>query len=153
MTRTLFLPLLLLVSGMAVAQAAAGEKKCPLAEKPLPIKPKDDELQNLLKARYEAAQAGVDMLRKQYEVGTFDLNPMLEASQRLRVARLELCEKPEEKIACLEELVRFMKSIEEVAERKSRAGLEANVDVMRARYYRLDAEIELLRAKRAAAKK
>jgi outer membrane protein TolC len=154
MARSLFLSLLLLVSGTTVTRAAEGEEKSPLLTgKPLRIDPKDDELQKLLKERYNAAQAGVEVFLKQYQAGVVDLDHVFEASRRLRVARLELCEKPEEKIACLEELVRFMKSIEQLAEGKSRAGVESNVDVMRARYYRLDVEIELLRAKRAAAKK
>jgi hypothetical protein len=149
MGRSLFLSLLLLVFGMAVTQVAAGAD----AEKPLPVKPKDDELQKLLKARCGAAQAEVDLLLKQYEIAMIDVNRLLEVRQRLRIARLELCEKPEEKIACLEESVREMKRLEEIVERKSKLGTEPNVSLMRARYYRLDVEIELLRAKRAAAKK
>jgi hypothetical protein len=126
-----------------------------LKAKPLKPDPKDDELRKLLKERYNVALDEMNLQYKLYEAGSpaATLDIVFESGERVVSARLELCDQPADKIPILVQLVEMRKEIEKIAKARFDAGRIAPQDFARARYFRLDAEIQLLRAKRAAEKK
>jgi outer membrane protein TolC len=66
---------------------------------------------------------------------------------RVRNARLDMTEKPAERIAILELTVEMGKEAEEVADARFKAGRLGKADVESARLFRLEAELALLREK------
>ncbi len=159
----LSLCLLMTLVGNSAAQAPSQkppdqpEEKLPalLAAKPLKEDPKDDELRKLLKARYnEALGEAKDFYESEKlpPARLINLNDRYGRWQRLVQAGLELCDKPAEKVALLTQYVELTKELEKKEQARFDAGREAAYELRRARYERLDAEIQLLRAKREADK-
>src|SRR5262245_13521493 len=62
--------------------------------KPLPIKPDDDELTKLLKARVNVALAETQGLYERLQQGSGTLDRFYDASKRLFDARMELYQQP-----------------------------------------------------------
>jgi RNA polymerase sigma factor (sigma-70 family) len=106
-----------------------------------------DKMRRLLAARVDAAREEWDVLRKQYEAGKQVTSDLAAVSQRLLVAQREASDKKADHIAAWEAHFRRMKEIEEVAKARFDAGTLAPEDYYRIRYFRLDAEIGLERAK------
>jgi hypothetical protein len=131
------------------------ERKVPALLKAEPIQPdkKDDELHRLLKERYNEAVAELAALYAEFQHGGLGRSPMdtafHQASQRLLHAGLELKEKPADKVALLEQYVELQKFVEKFHQDLVNAGHEPPTLLHQARYYRIDAEIQLLRAKKA----
>jgi hypothetical protein len=164
----LSLCLLFALVGYASAQAAEQQKppeqpevKLPalLSAKPLKIHPKDDELRKLLKARYNEAVSEArdeyeyeEVARKYGPSRVFDPDDLYGIWQRVVVSGLELCDTPAEKIALLTNYLEVTKEAEQIAQRRYDAGKIRSSDLHRARYERLQAEIQLGRAKLAADK-
>jgi hypothetical protein len=124
-----------------------------LTGQPLKEEPKDDELRKLLKARYNEALADKETLSEVSKAGRADYDLVVEARQRLLQAGLELCDKPTDKVALLTQFVEQTKAAEEFIEARKQAGRNTgSPTIHRLRYQRLDAEIQLLRAKREADK-
>ncbi|WP_029631403.1 hypothetical protein [Zavarzinella formosa] len=121
-----------------------------LNAEPVKADPKDDELRKLLKARYNEAVEEIQTRHRQFQSGRAAYGEMAETAQRLVRAGLELCDKPEEKIALLTQYVEFTKDIEAITQAGKEAAKVSPAELNRARYQRLDAEIQLLRVKRAA---
>ncbi len=151
--------LLLMLAGYSAAQAPAArpdqtDAKAPafLEAKPLKEDPKDDELRKLLKARYNEALAAAQGYRTLYQSARVSFHDLGEAQQRLMQAGLELCETPADKIALYTRLVELDKNVEEVAKARMDAARGTEAELHRARYQRLDAEVQLFRAKREADK-
>jgi hypothetical protein len=147
-----------MLAGYSAAQAPPPPPKLPdpklpalLTAKPLKEDPKDDELRKLLKARYNAAVDEVATLYKMYLAGRGNIDGFIDAGQRLVKAGLELHDKPADKIALLTQFVELAREAEKIAE--ARMGFSGTAaEFYRVRYQRLDAEIQLLRAKREADK-
>jgi hypothetical protein len=162
----LWLCLLMMLAGNSAAQAPQSQSpsdrpgvKLPaiLSAKPVAEDPKDDELRKLLKARYNEA---VGELKDYYEAN--DLanragitrrdgpDDLYGRWQRLVQAGLELCDKPAEKVALLTQYLEVTKEAEKIEQARYDAGRIRIGDLHRARYERLDAQVQLLRAKREA---
>jgi hypothetical protein len=126
-----------------------------LTAKPLKVDPKDDELRKLLKARYNEALAEA---KGYYEFEKLPVDRLINFDdlygrwQRLVQAGLELCDKPAEKVALLTQYVELTKDLEKAEHKRADAGRVPEYALHRARYQRLDAEVQLLRAKREADK-
>jgi hypothetical protein len=151
--------LLLMLASNSAAQAPQPqldqpETKLPalLTAKPLTEDPKDDELRKLLKARYNEAVGEVKEIYEKWRLGRVIIEAFADAAQRLVQAGVELYDKPDEKVALLTQFVELTKESVKSAQTLYDAGKLAKADLHRARYQRLDAEIQLLRAKREADK-
>jgi len=148
----------LIVSAVPAAEDDSADEKPWLNEKAWPafvqprvfeVQPDDGELERLLKQRHNAAQ---DELRERYTfwlqgIGTLD--QVYAAARRASEARLEVSDPPADRVDILREKVEFAKFVERQAEaiRKKRKRAEAPfADEACARYFRLDAEIEFVRA-------
>lgn len=143
-----------LAAGAAQVNPGQPEVKEPalLAAQPFKEDPRDDELQKLMKARYNEALGELQDTYRLYQQNQASLNSWAEASQRLVHAGLELYDKPADKVALLSQYVELTKEVEMVAHTLHGAARGTWADVRRARYQRLDAEIRLLRARREADK-
>jgi len=133
--------------GMADAQVPPGKVGTKPAP-PTPGKEVDEELRRLLKARHDEAVAEFNelaMLTRDVKFGTASL---VDASRRLVQSGLELHGEPKDRVAFLTDHVDSLKAIEKSMEGRIRGGVGLQSDIHRVRYYRLDAEIQLLRAQR-----
>src|SRR5262245_18529224 len=146
-----------------VPDAVAQVRRLPPEEKkPLPDslkrparKPAADanDLTKLLIERYNAvreeAQRGLATWKEGYS--SLDDPRIVEPVRRLVDAELELITKREERLKLLEEHLKFLQEIERILKERDELGGARGVkpeDVARARYYRLEAEIRLVRARR-----
>jgi hypothetical protein len=128
-----------------------------LAAKPLQEDPKDDELRKLLKARYNAVLAEA---RDEYAFEEFvkrrgpsqldDPDGRYAWLKRFVEAGLDLCDTPAEKVAILANYLEVAKELERLEKVRYEAGRSVVGSLERTRYERLDAEIQLLRARREA---
>jgi len=130
------------------------EKKLPsiLDAKPLKADAKDDELKKLLIARYNAAVEEMTVRYALIQAGQADSNAAFESSQRLLLSGLELCDKPADRVTLLTQYLELTRAVEKVMDLQVQAGKGLRTDLSRALYYRIDAEIQLLKAKREAEK-
>jgi len=131
-----------------------GDNKLPalLAFKPLEPMPGDDELQRLLKERYNAAVRALRLYEYQYEIGTARAGDVCAAARIVVEAESALVDKPQDEIRVLQHYLEFTKSIENEARAKLQAGGVSGispVDEAQAREARLEAEIKLLRLRAA----
>jgi hypothetical protein len=134
-----------------VADQADEEKVSKLIVPLKKIEKGDDELRRLLKERYNEAASELQARYKEFIAGRGDLDSLYEANRSLLESGLELTDKPEEKIALLAQRVGQAREIEQVNQGRYDAGRIPVQTLNRCRYLRLDAEIQLLRAKRALA--
>jgi hypothetical protein len=120
-----------------------------------PVQPAkdDDDLRKLLKERYNAAARGLDVQLKMYYAGKTDLEPVFKAYQRVCASQLELTDDPKEQVQALVLLVDIAKGIEQCVEARVTAGRAGGGDLEAAHYFRLDAEVQLLKAQRKAKEK
>ncbi len=126
------------------ADQRTAEKK---ADEPKRTDDKAKVLDELMKARLEAAETALDGRMKEFEVGKGSLDILLGASKRWLSAKLELSNKNQDRIAALDAHFERMKEIESENQRRFDAGKVNIMDLAQAKFYRLDAEIELERAK------
>lgn len=165
MQRFIFLwcavPLTFLLAGFAAGQTPEPQPNGPaLDEGKLPVKferykpdPKDDELKKLLKERFNAALDEVEARYRMLVSGmviTLDVLP--DAQRRLVIAGLELREEPADKIELLKNNVEVARAIEKLIQGRAELRRARTTELYRATHFRLDAEIELLRAKQATEK-
>jgi hypothetical protein len=117
-----------------------------------PIKPaaNDDELRKLLIARYNEAREETRSIftRVGYRLSSKEyFDPVFDASQRLVVSRLDISRDAKEDIEILEEYLEILKEAEKgIGKAVNEGRAEASL-LHKARYFRLDAEIQLLKAK------
>jgi RNA polymerase sigma factor (sigma-70 family) len=119
-----------------------------LDAKPIRVDRQDDELQKLLKERYNEALAELSVCSQLYQVGRIPYDQLVDAAKRLVTAGLELKDKPDEKVALLRQYVEMMKGFEKITETRLEAGRIGPNELHQARYHRMSAEIELIRLKR-----
>lgn len=134
----------LLASWIVTPSRAAGEAQTPR----LPARETDGELQRLVEARYESARQLLAIEERRLKQGGSSLTSVSEASRRARDAALELNHKPEAQLAALTNHLAITRRLEESVSRAAENGAATSSDKELARYWRLDAEIALLRAKR-----
>ncbi len=110
----------------------------------------DDELTKLLKLRVNAAASETQLLEPEMVVGRRSIEEVRVAYARLATARLDLAQGRDQRVRLLEEHLRQAKRLEELV----RVGIDVDAflpsTMSQATYFRLDAEIWLLRERRAA---
>lgn len=119
-----------------------------LNSEPLKPAPGDDELQKLLKERYNNALRAVKLSQYAYEAGTSRMSPLCAASRNLVEAELSLVDKPRDEIRVVERYVEFAYKTWKGTEDKLKAGGVTGfspIDEAEARAARFEAEIKLLR--------
>jgi RNA polymerase sigma factor (sigma-70 family) len=119
-----------------------------LKMKPLAADPKDDELRKLLKERFNAALQEVQALYQLVEAGKANVDSLADAGRRLVHAGLEVYDDPKEQVALLQKYVALAKEAERIVDLRQQVGRVGVDEMHRARYFRADAEITLLRLKR-----
>jgi hypothetical protein len=127
--------------------------------KPLKAVPKDDELRKLQVERYNAALEELQPLAQQvlkppYPID-FVVHPqirLVECGKRVVESGLEVFDKPQDRITLLADYVELAKEAERVCKAQFDLGRLSEDVLQHARYYRADAEIQLLKAKRAVQK-
>jgi hypothetical protein len=124
-----------------------------LTDKPAKVESGDDELTKLLKERYNCAQRELNSLVSAL-VARPQPGPKLEeifdTIRRLRDSEVELTDKPADQVKVHEKYLKVAKSFEDIQLELQRTGFATPADLDRARYWRLDAEVQLLKAKRQA---
>jgi hypothetical protein len=154
-----FAVLTLLMAARVIAQDKEPQKDPPkdkkpalLDRKPLKADPKDDELRKLQIARYNEAIAELQEWNAIVERGQTSPHVLFEAAVRVTHAGLEVYDKPDDRINLLTEYVELTRMVEKVFETRAGFGVVSKADVDRATYNRIDAEIQLLKAKRSLEK-
>jgi hypothetical protein len=110
-----------------------------------------EETQALLNARFDSATKALRAERIKLDNGKSTFEAVNQAAQRVRDAEVELSTTPDGQITALTKHVALMREFEQDAAKRIEAGALAVGDDETPRYWRLTAEVELLRAKRAAA--
>ena len=151
---------LLTFAGSALADDPADEKNwldertwpAFVSARELKVSGKDDGPAKLLKERYNAGQQELRSRYIYWLQGEESLPQVYEAARRVIVARLEAGGPGSEQVAILKEKVAFAKVVEKQAEalRKKFNRARQVSDEQSAKYFRADAELELLRAEKAA---
>jgi hypothetical protein len=147
------MPLLTTVRSFAQHKGQPEELKLAmLNRKPLKAAEKDSELKKLLIARYNEHLAQLLEVNDLVQRGAKPPDILMYPGAQFVQASLELMDKPADRIAIITEYVELAKVSERVFEAQHQAGLAVEADLHHARYLRIDAEIQLLRAKRMAEK-
>jgi hypothetical protein len=110
----------------------------------------DDEMQALLNARFDSATKALRAERIKLDNGKSTFEAVYQAARRVRDAEVELSTTPDGQITALTKHVALMLQFERDAAKRIDTGALAPGDAEAPRYWRLNAEVELLRAKRAA---
>jgi hypothetical protein len=110
----------------------------------------DDEMQQLLRSRFDSATKALRTERTKFEKGTTTLETVYHAARRMREAELELSTTTDGQIDALTKHVALMRQFEQDVSKRIERGQLAVGDDETPRCWRLSAEVELLRAKRAA---
>jgi hypothetical protein len=117
--------------------------------KPVAIDPKEDELQRLLKDRFNSATKEVDVLFLLFEnnIATFD--SVCESVRRWSKAGLELATEPAEQVKILEVQLIVSRFLEADCATRFKGKSEDLANALQAKNLRLTAEVDLLRLKRS----
>jgi hypothetical protein len=140
----------ILLLGWAVTAAdEPARPKLPFEDvKELKPGPNDDDLRKLQIERYNAVLRETQVrFRQHYSGQSVPYGSLTDVVRRLMQAHRELARTPAEEVAFLQESAEFMKDRERVTEEQFKAGHVSKADLEQARYFRLDFEIELLKAK------
>ncbi len=107
------------------------------------------ELDRLLKARYETAKNLLDLEQKRLREGVTTLGRVCDAARWVRDSAVELPVTAKERLAALTNYVALTRRLEESVQRAAANGAMSPSDKESARYMRLDAEVILLRTELA----
>ena len=134
------------------AKAAEKEEKGPavLSAKPLKIEAGDDELHKLLKERYNAAVAELQARCEEVRSGPGSTEKLFDAARKVLRSELAISDKPADRIAVRGKQLELEQAAEKMAIARFKAGKLSDADVAAARYLRLDAAVQLLRAQQKA---
>lgn len=151
----LSLSLALMLVSVVLAQApksepaqAEADVRAVLSGEPLKEDPKDDELRKLLKARYNEVLSEEGGFAAMHRRDWASAESLAETRQRRLQAGLDLCDRPADKIALLNQFVEQTKDQEKLAQAMKEAARGTQMTIHRFRYQRFDAEIQRLRAQR-----
>ena len=114
---------------------------------PVKLLKEDSELVKKLKERHNAGALLLEERIKDYKKGTRDIGPVYEAASLVVGAKLDLAERPKDKIAVLEQTLEVAKLFEKFLQKQLSLGFGSKGDLERARFSRLSVEVELLKAK------
>lgn len=115
--------------------------------KPVEATGDDSELQKKLKERHNVAVALLQERMNEHKKGTRDLSLVFEAAKLTADAKLDLADKPEAKVAVLEQTLEVARAVEEHLQQQIKKGFGSKGDLERARFTRLSVEVEILKAK------
>jgi hypothetical protein len=107
----------------------------------------DSELVKKLKERHNAGVLLLEERIKEYQKGTRDIALVFEAARLVVGAKLDLTERPEDRIAVLKQTLAVARLIENHIQKQLGLGFGSRGDVERARFSRLSVEVELLKTK------
>jgi hypothetical protein len=110
----------------------------------------DSKLRTLFKERLAAVKGIEADIEKRYRAALAGLDELLRARQAVLSAELDLSNSDKERIAIHEKIISLAKQLEEVVDKRFQAGHAGLSDVLRTRVSRLEAEIDLERAKEGA---
>lgn len=116
----------------------------------LPPGTRDNELQKLLKDRYNVALKVAQVRVEEHLNGRSSVDSIFEQAKHLLTSELELTDIPKEHVKVREKQLQLAQDMEKVAQARYDSGRLSIADYEQARYFRLDAEIQLLRAKQKA---
>jgi hypothetical protein len=105
-----------------------------------------EELDQLLKKRYETAKALLDLEEKRLNEGVTTIQRVCETARWVRDSAIELPVAAQERLAALTNYVALTRRLEASVDSATTHGAAPPSDRESARYMRLDAEIMLLRA-------
>lgn len=117
---------------------------------PVDLKRQDvtaEKLKELLRERLSTASEELKARQAEYEGGRGTLDAYLGTLQRWLKARLELAATKEERDTARREHLELLQGLEKVTRLLFEAGRVAHVHCLQVKYARLDAEIEILRAR------
>jgi RNA polymerase sigma factor (sigma-70 family) len=115
--------------------------------KPRPAAKANDKLNALLKERQDTAKAEWEDRNQQFIAGQGTFSFLYDAGRRWLDSQLDMTDKQSDRVAALEAHLQRMKELEKVQQARFDAGRIATPDLAQAKYYRLEAEIMLERAK------
>jgi RNA polymerase sigma factor (sigma-70 family) len=156
------LALVVLAGGASMFHFAGRAQDPAVPKAPAPRIPADDDekkktddaakearekLEDLLKARRIAAEDEVKLREQEFLAAGTTAGVVLEAHRRLLKAELELAEKKEDRIKAHEYYLAKAEEIVKANMLRFKAGKINGADLKQSEYYRLEAEIELLREK------
>jgi hypothetical protein len=114
------------------------------------IKKKRDaelNLKRLVQERVEVAKKELEARMFQFEAGKGTLDFLIGASKRLVMAELDATDKRPEQISALKAHLERMKKVQDIDQGRYDAGRISIEDLSQSKYYRLESEIWLERAK------
>jgi multidrug resistance efflux pump len=115
------------------------------------LKDNDPPLLRLKKDKFNAALNEAKARFEMYKRGLIRLPDLIEVSERLFGAEVELYEKPEEKAQVLQRQLNTYNEAEANLERQVKTNLATRADLERLRYNKASIEIELLNVKNSEA--
>ena len=104
-------------------------------------------LKRLVQERVEVAKKELEARMQQFEAGKGTLDFLIGASKRLVLAELDATDKKPEQISALKTHLERMKKVQDIDQGRYDAGRISIEDLSQSKYYRLEAEIWLERAK------
>jgi|GEM_PF-5243584 len=110
----------------------------------------DSKLRTLFKERLAAVKGIEAETEKLFQAGRATPEELFRARQAVLRAELDLSESDKERIALHAKIVGFAKQLEDQMNRRFQAGHALGSDLLRAKVSRLEAEIDLERAKEGA---
>jgi outer membrane protein TolC len=120
------------------------------AAPPASVSPASGDVESLLKQRLELLTEIAKLQREAYRQGEGGVSAALNAEADVAAAKIELAKTAADRISAHEELVKVALQIEKAAEQVIRAGQGPRTDHLKAKAFRLQAEANLLRARKAS---
>jgi hypothetical protein len=139
---------ILFLTGQPVLVKAQVPPPVVFSAEPRKPAPGADALQKLLIARNNAALTELQARGQELMAGRITTDVLFDAVRRWCDSALELSDKPADQMVVREQTLELTRYIEAVLDAKLAAGTAKVADMEMAHYYRLDAEIQLLKAKR-----
>jgi hypothetical protein len=115
--------------------------------KPAEIADGDSELQKKLKERHNAAVRLLEERVNEYKRGVRDASFVFDAARLTADAKLDLASTAEARSATLQQVLDVAKIVEGHLQQQLDKGFGSKADLERARYDRLNVEVEILKAK------
>ena len=141
--------MLIAIGGELSAQTSKTEKSEP---QEVELAESESPRHKLLKQRHNIAVQEFRLARNQYRSGTSPMEVMLTAALHVGESKVLLANNTQERIAGYEEMLRLQQEVEDVATARFQGGAGTQLEVMRAKYGRLGAELKLLDARAENAK-
>jgi hypothetical protein len=107
----------------------------------------DEELKGLLKARYDTAFKVLEAEKRRMETGKSPVQTVFDAGRCLLEAELELSATPKDRLAARQKHLDLTKALEDHVKVQFERGSLSGAELEWAQYWRLNAQVELLRAK------